>query len=89
LIYAPTKLYICYKISFNSTAVPNINFPYIAFYDENNANSCSLMNTNTFDLAGILNYFANYIEKTNMYFSRIAVGSYSNLIFIGYRITLI
>ena len=91
LVYAATKLYICYScdLTNGSGAVAGVGSG--VFYDElNNAymyanHAIPVWNTTT----AALNYKWILFNIKNIYFSRIAIGLIETINFIGYRITLI
>lgn len=85
LVYAATKLYICYDFKNNDSLINAIT-PFINFRDENNVNFSSVRNI-IYDAATA--YLANKWEMKNFYFSCAVVQLSSFITFCGYRITLI
>lgn len=90
LVYAPTKLYICYSLKCGDIGAGNVNPMRIVLYDENNNPVLNLNNSVFLLNGGFYNYQPLFITMNNTYFSRLtAVTLYDTMNFIGYRITLI
>lgn len=92
LVYAATKLYICYSLIFGDIGAGNANSSRINLYNEVDVISMQLNNSNFLLNAGtgFYNYQPVYIKANNVYFSRfVAVTLYDHVIFNGYRITLV
>lgn len=90
LTYAVTKLYLCFHINIDSSNAATINHPVITFHSELNVGFQYTSNgypawDNT---AGNMKYHPADISVTNLYFSRLVTSVYTNIKFIGYRITL-
>ena len=90
LVYAATKLYLCFYCNFtystNIIAVGGL----IGFLDENNvghnyAHNNAILYDNG---AAAYRYSPNMASVNNIYFSRFGATTYTGMIFIGYRITL-
>lgn len=89
LVYAATKLYICYNF-YNGRSGVNVTLSEITFYDETDSAIFNQTNSAIFwDATAIAaKYLANTGQLNNYYFSRFAVTNIGNIIFNGYRITL-
>lgn len=87
LVYRARRIYLAYEISATQGAV-GAGISYLVLYNEANVISSVLFNLsmiwNTTTLA--LNYCPNYINETNVYFSRTAPTGYACIKFNGYRI---
>lgn len=89
LVYAATKLYICYNMNLNNLVAEYATYPHCLIYDEGNNLINSVSNT-VIGWNGIaFNRAFNNIITYNFYFSRIGVIDIARFSFNGYRITLI
>ncbi len=90
IVYANTKLYLCFSFHGSYSGVAGIVGGVIRFEDEGNL--AQLYNENqsiAYDsVAPAINYIQNNIEIKNFWFSRIMLVQYDYMKFIGYRITL-
>ena len=92
LVYANTKLYLCFDINVGSSLIATPAFGSINFFNELNLNFLYSMNKNIcYDsIAPAINYVRNNSKMKNVWFSRIQFTNvvYTYMKFIGYRITL-
>jgi len=88
LTYNANKLYVCLELDLNNGLNYSNIQPYARFY--NNANAISLyggVKDGVWNATAAAIYSTgNDILKTNLIFSRIEVGVYSDMKFIGYRV---
>jgi hypothetical protein len=89
LVYAATKLYICFEYAF-ANAIAQVAIPYIYFYDEGNvAVFFYVFHMPYWDTTAVApRYLCQSPVQYNIWFSRLAAGGYSYMKFNGYRITL-
>lgn len=89
LVYAATKMYICYKYATYRFGADNSS-GNITLYDETNT-ATGIMGLfmpfwNT-TLLG-MQVYSNMFEHENFIFSRISISLYTQMKFTGYRVTL-
>lgn len=87
--YTARKIHFAYQVSFGMVNATAASHPYIQFMDENNAQHfISFNNSLVWNVTGaVINYDANnYVEK-NIWFSHVNNDQYTQIRFIGYRIT--
>ena len=89
LVFNAAKLYIClnFKASRDGTAIATAGI--ITFYDQANAANFITSNISYGYNAAADRYTHNIINLNNIFFSRIVQADYTNMIFNGYRITLL
>lgn len=90
LLYANTKLYVCFDLYFGSNIAANAARGLITLYDEGNVINVYLQqNSIAYEPVAVAMWYAkNNIKLKNLYFSRILQAGYDYMKFIGYRITL-
>lgn len=91
LVYAATKMYICYNIALSTSAGITITIDYGEFYNESNIISLYLRNDHVFwDVAvNDVRYARQTLELSNFIFSRFVPSVINYISFVGYRVTLI
>lgn len=91
LTYAATKLYLCFKITLFKPVgvVPVANLPVVSFHDETNTSVSNFQNNQVFHnvTAGADYGWTPHTEIKNLYFSRFLYTVYTQMFFIGYRLT--
>lgn len=89
-LYSADVLYFALKCDITSDGVPGPAIPYAQFFNAVNASILKVMNTNShYDTAGSHEHnIANTIEFSGMPFSRILMNGYTEVNFIGFKITL-
>lgn len=90
LTYAADKLYLCLSCEFSHNLAEGANPFRVTFYNEGDA-AFFYYNQDflTHDGMTPTTYYGWNYNMQNLYFSRITVGVYTHVKFIGYRITLI
>ena len=90
LVYAVTKLYICYSLSVGSYISYSPSISWFDIYDENNADYFRASNSAlVYDsVNAVPKYIDNAMFFYNLYFSRLMNYNTEKIIFNGYRVTL-
>lgn len=90
LTYAATKLYLCFNLIFTGAGSGLAAAGNYTLYDSANAVTVAINNNYPYwdATAAQVRYNALSKEVNNVYFSRLTLVNYSQLIFNGYRITL-
>jgi len=90
LVYAATKLYLCFDVNISSNQPAGIIAPYTGYCDENNVSFIYTQNNSIcYDsIAPAINYGTNNTIIKNLWFSRFVSTAFFYMKFIGYRITL-
>lgn len=91
LTYAANKLYFCLSISAHVTQSQDAAMGgYVKFYDQTNAFDFSIQNISAYwnSTSATLRGVQLDVEKRDFFFSRFTYLIYSEITFIGYRLTL-
>jgi len=90
VVYAATKLYLCFSLVTSFDNIASIINDYIVYYNENNVVMLYSQNQSiTYDsVAPAIFYATNTLDKKNLWFSRFLNNKSNYMKFIGYRITL-
>jgi hypothetical protein len=90
LVYAATKLYLCLSLNCSNANLA-LAIPFMNTYNEANAvsgtHSFTYAYWNTTTL--VASFGSDDFTLNNIYFSRLTLGTYGQIIFNGYRITLV
>lgn len=89
-IYDANKIYIALSIVAAGISAAGTNRCYFTTFDEaNNVSMYANDNSVLFNATtAAVNYVHNSVELKNCYFSRLSVSQYSNIKFIGYRLSI-
>ncbi len=89
LVYDANKLYLCFSIFVGYSGAATANVGLFLTYNELNVINLYLGNNSIAyeSVAAVIFYAKNPINIENLFFSRIGVGQYNYMKFIGYRVT--